>query len=187
MLRHSWIPRTVFNKMWCSFNAYWCPRGALCVVVEKRDPPTPHSSCPILMVKETPTLSTQRHRSPHPFHQNCPGDWGRRASCRFERETEFLHFHSSCSIPMVKGAPDEREKQNPFILHSSYIIPVIKETTYHPHRDSGVLIKSTPPSISPKTVWRAGVVALVGTREALHFIGFLSNAATFLGPPGSFE
>ena len=26
-------------------------------------------------------------------------------------------FHSSCSIPMVKGAPDEREKQNPFILH----------------------------------------------------------------------
>ena len=113
-------------------------------------PPTPHSSCPILMVKETPTLSTQRHRSPHPFHQNCPGDWGRRASCRFERETEFLHFHSSCSIPMVKGAPDEREKQNPFILHSSYIIPVIKETTYHPHRDTGVLIKSTPPSISPK-------------------------------------
>ena len=128
MLRHSWMPRTVFNKMWCSFNAYWCPRGALCVVVEKRDPPTPHSSCPILMVKETPTLSTQRHRSPHPFHQNCPGDWGRRASCRFERETEFLHFHSSCSIPMVKGAPDEREKQSLPILHFSCSIPVVKET-----------------------------------------------------------
>ena len=61
-------------------------------------------------------------------------------------------------------------------------IPIAKEATYHPHECTNVLINFT------KTVRRNEIIVLLVDiiREVLYFIGFLSNAATFLGPPGSF-
>ena len=76
----------------------------------------------------------------------------------------------------------EREKRNPPILHSSCPIPIAKGATHHPHRGTDLLIHFT------KTVRGAGIVVLVDImREVLYFIGFLSNVATPLGPPGSFD